>query len=48
MNEQIDVAMVELEGLDIVELGDAAEETKQLAPVPAYLDNIYGYGEWTR
>jgi hypothetical protein len=46
MNEQIDLA--EVEKLDLMDLGDAAEETKQLAPYPLYRDSVYGYGEWAR
>ena len=44
MKEKIDLLEVE-EGLDLVELGDAVEETRQLNPFPLYTDSIYGYGE---
>jgi hypothetical protein len=42
MNEKID--LVELEGLDCVNLGDAAEETKQIAPAQIAPDSTYGWG----
>ena len=48
MKEKADLADVELEGLDWVDLGDAAEETRQHNPWPLYNDSVYGMGEWSR
>jgi hypothetical protein len=44
MNEKVDLIAREVEGLDFVDLGDAAEETRQTAPAPMYFDSIYGMG----
>ena len=49
MKEIVDLA--KLEGLELeqlVDLGDAAEETRQVSPWPIYADSIYEWGEWTR
>lgn len=49
MKEKID--LTELEGLaleELVDLGDAAEETRQISPWPVYLDSVYQWGEWSR
>jgi len=40
MNEKIDF----VEGLDFVDLGNATEETKQIAPAVASPDSTYGWG----
>ena len=48
MKNKVDLTKVELEGLDLVDLGDAAEETRQHNPWPLVNDSIYGLGEWAR
>lgn len=42
MNEKVD--LVEIEGMSIVDLGDAAVETRQIGPAPYVPDSIYGRG----
>lgn len=32
------------DALDLIDLGDATQETKQLAPQPVYLDSLYYLG----
>ena len=44
MNEKVELAEREVERTSFVDLGDAAEETKQSAPAPMYPDSIYGMG----
>ena len=44
MNEKVDLVEHELEGLNFVDLGDAAEETKQVAPSTLYPDSTYVMG----
>jgi len=44
MNEKIDLLECEVEGLDCVSLGDATEETKQIAPAQVVPDSLYGWG----
>lgn len=46
MNEKVDLAERELEGLGFVDLGDTTEETRQTAPATVYPDSKYGMG-WT-
>ena len=46
MNEKVDLA--EVEGVSFVDLGDAAEETKQVSPALHSPDSIYGCGWPTR
>jgi len=46
MNDKVDV--VEFEGLDFVDLGNAADETKQIAPAAASPDSTYVWGWPTR
>lgn len=46
MNEKVDLVEREVEGLDCVNLGDATEETKQVAPSTITPDSTYGWG-WT-
>jgi len=48
MNEKIDLLECEVEGLDCVSLGDATEETKQIAPAQMAPDSQYVMGWWTR
>lgn len=48
MNDKIDVAQVEVEELDVVDLGNAAVETRQHMPWPLYQDSQFGWGEWAR
>lgn len=48
MNEKIDLAEREVEGLDCVNLGDATEETKQVAPAQITPDSTYVMGWPTR
>jgi hypothetical protein len=48
MNEKVDLAEREVEGVSFVDLGDAAEETKQVAPSTQAPDSTYGMGIWTR
>lgn len=43
MNEMVDLVK-ELEGLDFMDLGDAAEETKQTAPAQFVPDSTYVWG----
>jgi len=43
MNEKLDLVR-DIEGLDFVGLGDAAEETKQTAPAPYSPDHIFTWG----
>jgi hypothetical protein len=47
MNEKVDLVEREVEG-GFVDLGDAAEETKQIAPALHSPDSIYGWGYPTR
>jgi hypothetical protein len=44
MNEKVDLAEREVEGVSFVDLGDAAEETKQVNPTPVNPDSTYGFG----
>jgi hypothetical protein len=44
MNDKVELVERELEGLDFVDLGDAAEETKQVAPSTVYPDSTYVWG----
>jgi hypothetical protein len=44
MNEKVDLVEREVEGMSFVDLGDAAEETKQINQTPIYPDSIYGVG----
>lgn len=30
--------------LELVDLGDATEETRACSPLPLYIDNLFGYG----
>ena len=30
--------------IELIDFGDAAQETKQLAPTPVFLDNLYFLG----
>lgn len=30
--------------LELLDLGDAVEETKACSPLPMYIDNTFGYG----
>ena len=46
MNDNFDLTELKLEELEVVDLGDAAEETRQLSPFPAYHDSVYNMGEW--
>lgn len=44
MKDKVEQVSRELEGLDFVDLGDAAEETKQIAPSTVYPDSTYVWG----
>jgi hypothetical protein len=44
MSDIVDVIEHELEGMDFVGLGDAAEETRQFAPAHFVPDSVYGWG----
>lgn len=48
MKDKIDVAQVEVAELDVVDLGNAAVETRQIAPTLQAPDNQFGWGEWAR
>jgi hypothetical protein len=48
MNEKVDLVESEVEGLSFVDLGDAAEETKQVAPAQFVPDSTYVMGWPTR
>jgi hypothetical protein len=48
MNEKVDQVEREVEGLDCVNLGDATEETKQIAPAHITPDSTYVMGWPTR
>lgn len=32
--------------LELVDLGDACEETRQYSPWPIWVDSVFGWGEW--
>lgn len=44
MSEKVDLVEREVEGTSFVDLGDAAEETKQIAPATFVPDALYGWG----
>ena len=44
MNEKVDLVEREVEGTSFVDLGDAAEETKQVAPSSVVPDSTYVWG----
>jgi hypothetical protein len=44
MNEQVDLVEREIEKMSFVDLGDAAEETRQTAPAPFSPDHIFTWG----
>ena len=44
MNDKVDLVEREEEGMGFVDLGDAAEETKQQNPNPLYPDSVYVWG----
>jgi hypothetical protein len=44
MSKKVDLMESELEGMEIVDLGDASEETKQFAPVIEVPDSLFGWG----
>lgn len=48
MNEKVDLVEREVEGVNFVDLGDAAEETKQVAPAQLVPDSTYVMGYPTR
>ena len=48
MNEQVDLVEREVEGMSFVDLGDAAEETKQLAPSTERPDSVYVWGLYSK
>ena len=48
MNEKVDLVEREVERMSFVDLGDAAEETKQIAPAPYSPDTAFGWGYPTR
>ena len=47
MNEKVDLVEREVERMSFVDLGDAAVETKQVAPSNQVPDSIYGMGIFT-
>jgi hypothetical protein len=47
MNEKVDQVEREVERTSFVDLGDAAVETKQVAPSNQAPDSLYGMGIWT-
>lgn len=44
MNKKVDLVERELDGVDFVDLGDAAEETRQTSPSTLYPDSMYVWG----
>jgi hypothetical protein len=32
------------DSIELIDLGDATEETKQFLPIPAFFDNLFGLG----
>lgn len=48
MNDKVEQVEREVEGLSFVDLGDASEETKQVAPANVAPDNPFVMGWWTR
>lgn len=44
MKEQIVVGEIEVEGVELIDLGDAAMETRQWHPSQVILDNPFTYG----
>ena len=48
MNEKVDLVEREVEGMSFVDLGDAAEETKQIAPATLAPDSTFVWGYPTR
>lgn len=47
MNEKVNLVEREVERMSFVDLGDAAAETKQIAPSNQAPDSHYGMGIWT-
>lgn len=43
MNEKAEEKGVEVQGIEVIDLGDAAEETKQGSPVQWFLDSCCSY-----
>jgi hypothetical protein len=48
MSDKVDLVEREVECISFVDLGDAAEETKQVSPSNQVPDSIYGMGIYTR
>lgn len=46
MKKELDPRGVQLEEFEIMDLGDAAEETRQFSPIGPVPDSKYGMGEW--
>lgn len=46
MKKIVDLTALELERMDLVDLGDAAVETLQRNPAPLVTDSAYGLGHW--
>jgi hypothetical protein len=46
MKDNFDLTKIELEDLELVDLGDAGEETRQGSPVPSYPDSAYNIGQY--
>ena len=44
MKEKIEEARVEVQGIEMIDLGDAAAETKQFNPVQIYQDSPITWG----
>lgn len=45
MKEQVETVL-DQEELELIDLGDAAVETRSPYPVPMYTDSIVGWGDW--
>jgi hypothetical protein len=46
MKDDFDSAKFDLEDLELVDLGDAAEETRQGSPVPSHPDHAFVMGQY--
>lgn len=43
MNEKAEERGVEVQGIEVIDLGDAAEETRQQSPFPYFPDSCCAY-----
>jgi len=46
MKEQVEMAVLDGEELELMDLGDAAVETRMPYPTPSFPDTITGWGDW--